>query len=71
MTIWPNVSENEFSTVNISTEIDGKKYAGEYLKDHAGKLEAGKLYTVATAMAKQKTEKTIWVKDNGATWLTP
>ena len=66
MTIWPNVSENEFSTVNISTEIDGKKYAGEYLKDHAGKLEAGKLYTVATAMAKQKTEKTIWVKDNEA-----
>lgn len=66
MTIWPNVSENEFSTVNISTEIDGKKYAGEYLKNHAGKLEAGKLYTVATAMAKQKTEKTIWVKDNEA-----
>lgn len=66
MTIWPNVSENEFSTVNISTEIDGKKYAGEYLKDHAGKLEAGKLYTVATTLAKQKTEKTIWVKDNEA-----
>ena len=66
MTIWPNVNDNEFSTVNISTEIDGKKYAGEYLKDHAGKLEAGKLYTVATAMAKQKTEKTIWVKDNEA-----
>lgn len=66
MTIWPNVSDNEFSTVNISTEIDGKKYAGEYLKDHAGKLEAGKLYTVATTLAKQKTEKTIWVKDNEA-----
>lgn len=66
MTIWPNVSENEFSTVNISTEIDGKKYAGEYLKDHAGKLEAGKLYTVTTTLAKQKTEKTIWVKDNEA-----
>lgn len=66
MTIWPNVSDNEFSTVNISTEIDGKKYAGEYLKDHAGKLEAGKLYTVATTLAKQKTEKTLWVKDNEA-----
>lgn len=66
MTIWPNVNDNEFSTVNISTEIDGKKYAGEYLKEHAAKLEAGKLYTVATAMAKQKTEKTIWVKDNEA-----
>lgn len=66
MTIWPNVSDNEFSTVNISTEIDGKKYAGEYLKEHAGKLEAGKLYTVAATLAKQKTEKTIWVKDNEA-----
>ena len=66
MTIWPNVKDEEFSTVKISTEIDSKKYAGEYLKEHAGKLEAGKLYTVATAMAKQKTEKTIWVKDNEA-----
>ena len=66
MTIWPNVNDNEFSTVNISTEIDGKRYAGEYLKNHAGKLEAGKLYTVATTLTKQKIEKNIWVKDNEA-----
>ena len=65
MTIWPGVKDDEFAGVNISATINGKIYAGDYTKTKEGKLEAGKLYKMATTLAFTAAEtQKIWVNDN-------
>lgn len=65
MTIWPGVKDDEFAGVNISATINGKIYTGDYTKTKEGKLEAGKLYKMATTLAFTAAEtQKIWVNDN-------
>lgn len=65
MTIWPGVKDDEFAGVNVSATINGKIYAGDYTKTKEGKLEAGKLYKMATTLAFTAAEtQKIWVNDN-------
>ncbi len=65
MTIWPGVKDDEFAGVNISATINGKIYTGDYTKTKEGKLEAGKLYKMATTLAFTAAEtKKIWVNDS-------
>ncbi len=65
MTIWPGVKDDEFSGVSVSATVDNKIYTGDYTKTKEGKLEAGKLYKMATTMAFSAgvTQK-IWVNDS-------
>lgn len=65
MTIWPGVKDDEFAGVNISATINGKIYTGDYTKTKEGKLEAGKLYKMATTLAFTAAEtQKIWVNDS-------
>lgn len=65
MTIWPGVKDDEFAGVNVSATINGKIYTGDYTKTKEGKLEAGKLYKMATTLAFTAAEtQKIWVNDN-------
>ncbi len=65
MTIWPGVKDDEFSGVSVTATIDGKNYTGDYTKTKEGKLEAGKLYKMATTMALTSAEtQKIWVNDS-------
>lgn len=66
MTIWPGRADNEFGEITIGTEIDGKPYQDTYVKNHEGKLEAGKLYTIETYLGKAMQYKTIWLNDDAA-----
>ena len=65
MTIWPGVKDDEFSGVSVSATVDSKIYTGDYTKTKEGKLEAGKLYKMATTMvfSSAVTQK-IWVNDS-------
>ncbi len=66
LTIWPGITTTEFSTVTVASDVNGTPYSDTYAKQHEGKLEAGKLYTIEAVMSKTMQYKTIWVNDDAS-----